>query len=586
MSRAALPEGSYARPETLHIDGDRIVVTVFEERTGRKKDFRFHEFPVTRALAATFARGFARATGPGGSRRTIASAVFLHGALRSYSRYLAAHADMPSSAAELRPAHLRELRFKRDRQSYQELMALRVVLRADSSVPTGFRELLLSPLRAVPHKQRVEAYSASEFRSIRRSMRAIVRGALTRVRAVEAELAALSSGALETERHVVLRSLGQTGDVPRTADGLRLVPRSETIARELLPSMREMAAAVVLLQCLTGHNIGTLLELTADHHRADDQRAESPMVLTDGRKPRRGRYRAELNLAFDSSDVWEETTAGDDDFASPAGVYRIILELGNRARRIAGSRWLFVGLSGAGGAQAGCRPLAGLAAHRGGLIWSHAGKTHAGLNTMRIRRSYLEQRQRPVDHTPATLADTYLSKDPASLASNQRVVADALVDEMQRVQTAARVIALTPEQVAAASTDPEGVAEAVGVDVETLADLLAGRLDTVATACVSNTTSPYSPAGDACTASFLLCLGCTNARVEPRHVPIQRVLRDRLEARRAEMLSVEWEDRFGTAHGRVVDLLERMPGVPEDDGAASGTADLIDQLLDGRWDLR
>jgi len=52
------------------------------------------------------------------------------------------------------------------------------------------------------------------------------------------------------------------------------------------------------------------------------------------------------------------------------------------------------------------------------------------------------------------------------------------------------------------------------------------------------------------------------------------------------MLSVEWEDRFGTAHGRVVDLLERMPGVPEDDGAASGTADLIDQLLDGRWDLR
>ena len=205
---------------------------------------------------------------------------------------------------------------------------------------------------------------------------------------------------------------------------------------------------------------------------------------------------------------------------------------------------------------------------------------------MRIRRSYLEQRQRPVDHTPATLADTYLSKDPASLASNQRVVADALVDEMQRVQTAARVIALTPEQVAAASTDPEGVAEAVGVDVETLADLLAGRLDTVATACVSNTTSPYSPAGDACTASFLLCLGCTNARVEPRHVPIQRVLRDRLEARRAEMLSVEWEDRFGTAHGRVVDLLERMPGVPEDDGAASGTADLIDQLLDGRWDLR
>ncbi|MEV8135252.1 hypothetical protein [Microbacterium aurantiacum] len=586
MSRAVLPEGNYARPETLHIDGERIVVTVFEERTGRKKEFAFHEFPVARALSETFARGYARATGPGGSRRTIGSAMFLHSTLRSYARYLAAHPDAPSSPTELRTAHLRELRFKRDRQSYEQLLALRVVLRGDSSVPTAYRELLLSPLRAVPHKQRIEAYTASEFRSIRRSMRAIVRGALTRVQAAEAEVAGvLSSGVLETDRDFVLWMLGKKGDVPRTAKGLQAVPRSHMIARELLPSMQEMAAAAVLMQCLTGHNIGTLLELTADHHRADDQRAESAMVLTDARKPRRGRYRAELNLAFDASDVWEETSAGDDDFASPAGIYRIVLELGSRSRNIAGSRRLFVGFSGAR-TSALCRPLAELAGHRRRLIWSHSGQAHAGVDTMRIRRSFLELRQRPVDHTPATLADTYLSKDPAALASNQRVVADALDDEMQRVQTAARVTALTPEQVTAASTDPEGVAAAIGVDVETLADLLAGRLDTVATACVSNTTSPYSRAGDACTASFLLCLGCSNARVEPRHVPIQRVLRDRLEARRAEMLPVEWEARFGTAHGRVLDLLERMPGAPQDDGAASETAGLIDQLLDGRWDLR
>ena len=51
--------------------------------------------------------------------------------------------------------------------------------------------------------------------------------------------------------------------------------------------------------------------------------------------------------------------------------------------------------------------------------------------------------------------------------------------------------------------------------------MISGRSDTVLASCTGHTDSPHAPAGMPCTASFLECLDCPNARALPRHLPVQ-----------------------------------------------------------------
>ncbi|WP_315068007.1 hypothetical protein [uncultured Microbacterium sp.] len=469
-----------------------------------------------------------------------------------------------------------------------------MTIRHHPRVPESFVELLVAPLKHAPSAGRISGYSASEFRAVRRAMRSIVRAALTRVRSLEREVSDLPDNRENmSKRQRFLNHVASTGDIARGSDSSLEVaaPGATQVAVELFPSMVEVTAAAVLLQCFTGHNIGTILNLTVDHHRADDQSSESPTILVRSRKPRRGRYRAELDLALDSTDIWGDDSDDRDDFSSAAGIYRIVEELGRRARKLSNSPFLFVGYShyrrrrDADGGVQGCRPLDDFSQHARHLQWMHLGETIVGVNSQRNRRSYLEQRQRPVDHTPQTLADTYLRRDPSALKANQRVVAGVLDSEVERVRASSAVRALTPEQVAGATADPKALAEDLGISVETLHSLLNGELDTVATACVDNSASPYSAMGSACAASFLMCFGCANARAEPRHAPVQRVLLDQLETRRSDMSKEEWSSRFDSLWDQVTDVLDRI--APDASQAApEGTAQVISDLLDGRLDLR
>lgn len=584
----------YRLPELLHDSAQQITVSVIEEHTGRSRDFHFGSFTCAPSIARAFADGFLRATGPGGTRRTLQSAATLHGDLRIYGSYLADHAFPPGEIGSLRPFHLKEWRQRGDRRGTAIINALRVTLRHHPDTPESFLETLVAPLKQAPSAGQVAGYSASEFRSVRRSMRSIVRSALSRVRSLEHEVDDLPTDprAFST-RQRLLHHVASTGDISRDAPSSApaAVPGATQIALDLFPTMIEISAAAVLLQSLTGHNIGTLLNLTSDHHRADDQSGEAPTILVRSRKPRRGRYRAELDLMFDSTDVWDEESDGRDDYNSAAGVYRIIEELSGRARGLSGSTFLFVGYSRyrrrlrKDGSLQGCRPLEDFAQHAKHLRWEHLGVQKVGVNSQRNRRAYLEQRQRPVDHTPRTLADTYLTKDATNLKSNQRIVVRALESEVSRIRAASKVQTLTREQLVRAAAEPGPIAMDLGIPVETLASLIEGQLDTVATACVDNLASPYSPAGRACTASFLMCFGCGNARAEPRHAPVQRVLLSQLEERRREIPSEEWSRRFGELSEQVRDVLNRI-GADTDAAAPPGTEQVIADLLDGRLDIR
>lgn len=398
----------------------------------------------------------------------------------------------------------------------------------------------------------------------------------------------------------VLHHLALFGDVPRYTSGASRGHSSIRGATEvfssLFPTASEVAALAVLFQCLTGQNLSTICNLTTRYSRADGAaQGETKVLITRGSKPRRGPRKAEMDISLTSIPTWIEPRQFEeekDDYSSAFGLYMIAEELCRRARRFASTDALLVGhwnqprsstTNGLGFRQVTDTSCTSL--WKG---WTDKDGKRQRVDSKRFRRTFLELHQRPVAHTADTLADTYLSRDAGSLAANQRVVQDVLEAEVERITSGRIALALTTSDVEQAATDANGVAQRFGIPVEKLRPLLEGRLDTVATSCIDNRNGPITEPGKPCTASFLLCLGCANARSEPRQIPIQALLRQRLEALRDELPPQRWQQLYGTAVEQLDDLLkqQRVDVAAAASRTTSEDAALVEALLGGRLDLR
>ena len=100
--------------------------------------------------------------------------------------------------------------------------------------------------------------------------------------------------------------------------------------------------------------------------------------------------------------------------------------------------------------------------------------------------------------------------------------------------------------------------------------------------CTGNLNSPHSRAGEPCTASFLLCLSCPNARATPAHLPVQVLTADMLAARREQMTPLDWAQRFADPATRLGDLLARYTSAAIGDARQAATAadrDLVERFL-------
>lgn len=357
-----------------------------------------------------------------------------------------------------------------------------------------------------------------------------------------------------------------------------------------------MAATAVLFQCLTGQNLSTICNLTTGYSRADGAaQGETKVLITRGSKPRRGPRKAEMDISLTSIPAWIEPRQFEeekDDYSSPFGLYMIAEELSRRARRFASTDALLVGYwnqqRGNTTKGLGFRQVTDTNCTSLWKGWTDEDGQRQRVDSKRLRRTFLELHQRPVAHTAETLADAYLSRDAGSLAANQRVVQDVLEAEVERITSGRIALALTTSDVDQATIDANGVAQRFGIPVEKLRPLLEGRLDTVATSCIDNKNGPVTEPGKPCTASFLLCLGCANARSEPRQIPIQALLRQRLEALRDELPPQRWQQLYGTAVEQLDDLLkqQRVDVEAAASRATSEDAALVEALLGGRLDLR
>jgi hypothetical protein len=126
------------------------------------------------------------------------------------------------------------------------------------------------------------------------------------------------------------------------------------------------------------------------------------------------------------------------------------------------------------------------------------------------------------------------------------------------------------------------------MEAEALKRMLTGEQDTAVTACTDHRSGPHSP-GQPCTASFLACLGCENARALPHHLSVQVAVHDRLLALRPNLDPSVWRVRYEPPVHQLKAIVDYYTPAEQADARRSlipHQERLVDDLLAGRLDLR
>ncbi|MGJ6963899.1 hypothetical protein ACSDR0_18500 [Streptosporangium sp. G11] len=612
---ASLPPADYRPPQRLFhdADGEAMVVRFFSEIDGTHRDFDFATFPVAPQLRLWFAEAFLKATGPGGSKRRMASADTTFQGMRRFARYLGQLRHPPKTSAGLRPVHLDGYALgRRDSNGWsRELGCVRSALRVGEGAPAEFL-IHLDGMRT-PRKRDdpTVLYTKQELKKIQETARAEVRAAAARLREGRAFLHRWREGkiskddVLAWERGWLLDYVDQHGDVPRRIPGptaklqghttKRVVGRHggpRVVMAQLGMTVHEAAAAAVLLICLTGENLTTIATAPALFHRPDGYAGRTASVLVDLVKPRRGARKSSMTAPWSDLPPWiagpPATTPARrrGELTTPFGLYVLLVELMDFGRGQAGTDRLFVPWASSGGKGRGRGWRMGLPKNAT-FDWGRS--LGLPVDCDRLRLTWLERHQRPVAHTEATLANEYLVRSRGDLVEYRKVVAKTQREQVRKARTLERMRLLSTGDVRAAVEDPKLIAKRFDMDVVTLRRVLAGELDTVLGACVDHLNGSFTAPGRPCEASFMLCLSCRCARALPTHLPIQVAVRDEMLVRKPTMTPLRWAERFAGPLAQLDDLLRHYPDAMIEQARVSITPDqraLAQRLLNRELDVR
>jgi hypothetical protein len=117
----------------------------------------------------------------------------------------------------------------------------------------------------------------------------------------------------------------------------------------------------------------------------------------------------------------------------------------------------------------------------------------------------------------------------------------------------------------------------------TLGDVAAATAD-----CAGFDSGPYPRSDGSCGASFLMCLGCTNAHIHPGHHPRLAHLHHALSNLRSVIPPTTWATDWGDAHARLEHLKHSLGEPIWHQALSRVSADdrgLIDHLLTGHLDI-
>lgn len=583
---AALPSAGYQPPSRLVLDEGRCVARFSTEDGRRRQDYDFARLPVARPLQIAFAQAFDRRTGPAGTCKSLSAANGCYQHLRMFAVHLADQHSPPTSPGEVTPAHLTSFieRHQHLRGLAQRVGSVKLILRS----VTGWSDQFAAALRGSgPARDRtptLHSYSQAEFRRIINSAREDARRIAQEIRTHRQLLQRWRAGQAEPDprRLELLRILDhidRNGDVPREKRGNAVQSmarhgRVPELIGKIYLTWADAAPFVVLLVGLTGQNGATIAEAPAAHHRPDADAGGTPAVVVELIKPRRGRRShmpvtlADLPDWLTADDASTDEVSARDELHTPLGVYLLLRELTEPARRKVGSDRLLVGWYrqgwqvGRGAVPNSLGATITKWSRRAELMLDAVQDEPAGsleVSLPRLRLSAIEYRQRAIAHTDHVLANEYLGRNRGNIIAYQQLVARVLDERVAQAKSSALLPVLSETELAEARENPETAASRLALEPTTLKRLLTGELDTVMAGCVDHFGGPHAPAGQPCQASFMRCLDCPCARAVPRHLPVQVLVLDTLEARRADLPPLDWARRFALPHAQLTDLLDRQP---------------------------
>jgi hypothetical protein len=557
--------------------------------------------------------------------KRLGTARCLYYTCRRLAAVLAQTGLVVHGPGELTGAHIAAftLRYAGMPTGRSDLITLRALLRDDDELPEPARTALLGgrlPQRQPQDRQPVAAYGQQEWQLIMTALRRDVRTARDRISAGRALLARYRAGEVpvsgpDARLGAVLDVFDRTGDVPREKSGnpARRVTRAggvDAVAAQLCLTVAEMTAFCLLLTALTANNFGTVAAWPAICCRpgggggdtgSGDCDPASAVTLVEQVKPRRGPEREHMVTALEDlpAALAGALMTGEADgrlFRSPARLYWLLVDLTGCSRRHCASTSAFSAFgSRAGGfvdragshhvqqwARAGGFPAARAAP-------AGAAREAPSIDVRRIRQTAIEHAGRPVAHTRATMNDRYLARSQDVRDDSQIVVADALRDQEARARSAQAVPVFTAAFCARFGTDPGAAAAEAGLDAAVLTEMIAGRQDTAVTSCTDHLSGPHTQPGQVCTAAFLTCLDCVNARALPHHLPVQHAMAEQLTALRPHLDPAVWRARFQRRLQQLDDIFAAYTAAEHDQARAAITGQhrsLAADVLAGDWDLR
>ena len=574
MSRgraAALPEAGHRRPDVLQ----GLVVVHVNEKGDARQVYDFATLLVPEEMQRELAATFAERVRPTGPWRNLPTSQHGWQMLGQFARWLAEQDHPPKCLAELDRAVWMRWTLSRPSSSggRRAVQVLARLLRDHPAVPAGARREML---RRHPDAEAAEpSYSDTELQQITGHARRVFGLAERRIAANVAHLKAFragsfSEGSADAQLGEALEVLSATGDVPHRrwpGSGDRYLPgqirallggyAAEVTWKRLFLEEYEAFAAVVLFAAEQGWNYTSIVELRTPTDLGSGSGAPVYSVQLEKRR-RHPPHR------------YETRSLVDDGPRSPGRLLTRVLAATEPARALhrdqgqPTDRLLVFRLSTVYGARS-AGPLDYVKDDLGRAGNSHT-KWHAAtgsrVNFRRIRKAVnVRHRREPNQNTRDTHDAVYVLTDPRTAVEVEAVIARGAENA---VEHANRIVAAVSDQDTA------------------------GPADTATAGCTDHTRSPFSDWGVPCTASFLLCLACTNAVVMPRHLGRLAHLHKALGHLRDSLPPTTWAQEWAAHYARLHDLRtnhytdaqwgQALAALTETD------RDLVDALLDGQLD--
>lgn len=585
MTRAVLPSSGYRRPD--RVDPSGLLVSVIGTTGAELGPFDFSGVPAHGQLRSELIAAFVTATSPEGRWRSAASMDTAFATTLAFLRSLDRLDISVSSLCEFGPEAWWTWRADREATNRWpgQVNIMRVLLKQAPQLQPLTRRALLQRTHK-PRQRLYGSYTTGEFERIRRRSAELVRAAESRIAANASALDRhLNAGSRDGEQTVTIagrpwtsgellaelmdRGRLEFGASSRTTTQRQVAALLDTgdlhPTYALIATRIEIVSLMVLLVCDRGYNLSTLESLTVPE-LASAAGAEEPVLVAHLDKPRRGHRRF-----FSNSFTGPEARVLRLAMAITDPARECLARLGHRTDQL-----LISGTSSGvtghptrifvtndftnGGVARRWDKIADIRTDSGELL-------HLHLNRLRLSEQVINRKAS--QNSDAVSEDVYRRPDALSAHLVEDVILDGQADA---VAHAAATVKMRYER----SLDPLHLRPATAAAIE------AGSLDTATGACLDFTHSPFTEPGNACTASFLMCLACPNAIATPAHLPRLLTLREAL----TNLASVD-PDRFDLLyrehHTRLEDLLSSRTTEAERELARATTTDvdrdMIERLL-------